>query len=101
MLELIVLIALTRRVGAVVEKKGHASRRYKVLTVILWFGGEVVGAFIGAIASNGETAPTYVAALVGAAVGAGIAYMIADGAIAVTEEFNHAESIAAGQSQDN
>jgi len=91
MLELIVLVALTRKIGAMVESKGHTSRKYKVLTVILWFGGEVVGAFLGAMISNGETGPTYVAALIGAAIGAGIAYNLANGTIAVTEDFSQSE----------
>ena len=77
MIELIVLAFIVRRIGAIVEDKGHKARWYKVLTVVLWFGGEIFGIFLGFSMSGGDSSG-YFLGLVGAAVGAGIAYAIAN-----------------------
>ena len=77
MIELIVLAFIVRRIGALVEDRGHKARWYKVLTVVLWFGGEVLGIFIGISMSGGDS-NGYIIGLLGAAVGVGIAYAIAD-----------------------
>jgi hypothetical protein len=80
MLEIILLITLTRRIGYILEQKGRKTGWYKLLTVLLWFGGEIVGAIIGAgIAEVGElsNALIYLIALMGAAAGAGLAFIIA------------------------
>jgi membrane protein DedA with SNARE-associated domain len=80
MLEILLLWALTKRIGNIVEQKGHKSGWYKVLTVILWFGGEVTGAIVGAMMSGTSQSTqcgVYIIALMGAAAGAGIAYLIA------------------------
>jgi len=80
MLEILALWALTRQIGKLVEQKGHKSGWYKVLTVVLWFGGEIVGAILGVIvtgASESSQCLIYLFALVGAAAGAGVAYLIA------------------------
>jgi len=80
MLEILALWALTKRIGNIVEQKGHKSGWYKVLTVALWFGGEIVGAILGVIVTGtSESAQCliYLFALGGAAAGAGVAYLIA------------------------
>ncbi|HLO16486.1 MAG TPA: hypothetical protein VK206_16760 [Anaerolineales bacterium] len=80
MLEILVLIVLTRRIGTIVEPKGYKSGGYKLLAVLLWFGGEILGAIIGAvIARRDESAQCliYLIALTGAAIGGFIAYAIA------------------------
>lgn len=80
MLEIILLIVLTRRVGHIVEQKGRKSGWYKVLTVLLWLGGEIVGAIVGAgvVELSGlNDAFIYLSALIGAAIGAIAAYIIA------------------------
>jgi hypothetical protein len=80
MLEIILLIFLTRRIGEIVEEKGRKTIWFKVLTVALWIGGEITGAIIGAIVaavSGVSDILIYVFALLGAAVGAGIAFIIA------------------------
>lgn len=63
------------------EQKGHKSGRYKALTVGLWFGGEIVGAIIGfavtGVNSSSQFVP-YLVALLGAVIGAGIAFAIAN-----------------------
>ena len=80
MLEIILLIYLTRHIGEIIEEKGRKSGWYKVLTVVLWIGGEVFGAIVGAVVSELSGTGTflvYIFALVGAAIGAGLAFMIA------------------------
>ena len=79
MIEILVLIALTKKIGSIVEAKGRKSGWYKVMAVVFWFGGEVIGALIGASLSSGDTLATYAIAIVGAAIGAGAAYLIANG----------------------
>ena len=80
MLEIIMLIRLTRAIGKMLEEKGRKAGWFKFLTVVLWFGGEIVGGFMGGMlaALNGwNTLIAYLFALIGAAIGAGTAYMIA------------------------
>src|SRR3972149_5094234 len=83
MLEILVLIVLTRRIGQIVEPKGYTSGKYKWLTVGLWVGGEIIGAFLGTAflgrsTSQSATCGLYIFALIGAVVGAWIAYSIAN-----------------------
>jgi hypothetical protein len=81
MLEIFALIALTGRIGNIVEAKGYKSLNYKALAVALWLGGEIVGAILGAIMAGGnESARCFIygMALIGAGVGAWIAYSTAN-----------------------
>ncbi len=75
MLEIMMLIALTKSIGKVVEGKGRPSGKYKALAVALWIGGEILGFIIGEIAELGGA--SYVLALLGAATGAFIAWRVA------------------------
>jgi membrane protein DedA with SNARE-associated domain len=80
MLEIILLIFLTRHVGEIVVSKGRKAGWYKFMTVLLWIGGEVTGAIIGGIVaavSHSGTFVVYILALLGAAAGAGISVLIA------------------------
>lgn len=80
MLEIIVLIFLTRKVGEIVEEKGRRSGWYKVLTVVLWIGGEIIGAIVGLVvagATGSGQAVMYICALLGAAIGAALSFIIA------------------------
>jgi zinc transporter ZupT len=80
MLEIILLIYLTRKIGAIVGAKGRKAGWYKFLTVLLWFGCEVIGAIIGAIivgVSNGPQLLIYLFALCGAALGAVASFLVA------------------------
>jgi hypothetical protein len=82
MLEIVLLIALTRRVGNILEQKGRKSGWYKLLTVLLWFGGEIAGGLVGAVVvavSGVNELLIYLIALIGAAAGAGAAFIIAKG----------------------
>lgn len=81
MLEILLLWGLTKNIGKLVEEKGRKSGWYKFMTVILWFGGEIIGAVVGALATSSEGSGQcliYAFALVGAAIGAGTAYFIAN-----------------------
>jgi hypothetical protein len=80
MLEIILLIYLTRHVGEIVQAKGRRGGWYKLMTVLLWLGCEVVGAIIGAIVaamSRSGSLLIYLFALIGAAAGAGISILVA------------------------
>jgi hypothetical protein len=81
MLEIVLMSSLVRRIGALLRAKGRKPLLYQLLTVVLWFGGEITGGVIGAVAELG--AGTYLLALLGAAVGATIAYTIARAAAPV------------------
>lgn len=90
MLEIILLIFLTRKVGGIIEGKGRKAGWYKAMTVALWIGGEIGGAIIGgiivAISGAGQFL-IYVAALLGAAGGAALAYVIANNVTPVAVEY--------------
>lgn len=75
MLEILALISLTNKIGRIVEQKGYQSSGYKWSTVAWWFGGEILGVIIGLLITGGEQGlPAYIIALIGAAIGASIAY---------------------------
>ena len=80
MLEILALIALTRKIGEIVQAKGRKTGWYKFMTVALWIGGELLGAIIGgeiAAVTNSESYIAYLFALLGAVIGAVAAYLIA------------------------
>src|SRR5688572_22206741 len=75
MLEILVLISLNGKIGTIVEQKGYQSGGYKWGAVGWWFGGEILGVIIGMLITGGEQGlPVYIIALIGAAIGASIAY---------------------------
>lgn len=47
MLEIIALIFLTKKIGALAEQKGLKPGTWKLYTVLCWFGCEILGAIIG------------------------------------------------------
>lgn len=47
MIEIIVLIFLTRQIGAIASRKGLNPGTWKLYTVLLWFGTEIGGIIIG------------------------------------------------------
>lgn len=61
MLEIIALIFLTRKIGVLAIRKGQKPGKWKLNTVLAWFGFEIIGAFIG-LAINGNI---YMAMLLG------------------------------------
>ncbi len=52
MIEIFVLIFLTRKIGALAAQKGQKPGRWKLYTVFTWFGFEVVGLMVGMIISQ-------------------------------------------------
>jgi uncharacterized membrane protein YeaQ/YmgE (transglycosylase-associated protein family) len=91
MLEIIAIIILSMRIGTIVKEKGRKPGWYYFMTVALWVGGEIVGAFIGAIIlaisgvhSTTQQCLTYLFALAGAAAGGVAAYFIAKNLSPVT-----------------
>jgi hypothetical protein len=81
MLEIIALIAMGKRIGSIMREKGRKGGWYQLLLVVLWIGGEFVGAIFGGIITNGRGGlAIYLFALIGAAVGAAIAFWIANNA---------------------
>lgn len=103
MLEILLIYALAKRIGAIVRAKGQTAFWYQFLFVVLWFGGEfaglVVGAILGTMLENGDEAPfvmIYLFALGGAALGAAIAFFIAKNVTpAFPDEFAHREDYSA------
>ena len=75
MIEILVLIALTKRIGNIVKAKGHKPGGYKAMLVGFWFGGEILGLIIG-FAVVGEGLAIYLFAIIGAVIGAFVAFGI-------------------------
>lgn len=94
MLEIFLIIAISKKIAAILKEKGRSPTGYVVLFVFLWFGGEIIGAIAGfflAVAmdpgafNDGFSFVAYLFALVGAAVGALVAYSIANAVPAIEE----------------
>ncbi len=47
MLDLIIVFFLVRHVGKLAVRKGLKPSTWKIYTVIAWFGGEILGLFLG------------------------------------------------------
>jgi hypothetical protein len=83
-LEILILVVLCRRIGGIVAAKGRKKLGYQLMLVAFWVGGEISGLIAGfivqAISSGGrETGPVvpFVCALIGASLGAFVAFTIA------------------------
>jgi hypothetical protein len=83
MIELIVLIVLMGKIGDMARRRGRSPNLFGLLLLVCWFGGEAAGAVLGYLLSGagGAGKPNllliYGPALVGAALGAGIAFLAA------------------------
>ncbi len=73
MLEIIAIICFCKKVASIANEKGRSAIGWVALTVLLWFMGEIAGAFAGIIIfgmeGEGFNLMVYVAALVGAICG--------------------------------
>lgn len=81
MIEILVLIALSKKIGGMAKEKGYKSIIFALMTVALWLGFEVGGALGGGLVSTIFDLPqclVYLFALACAACGGGLAYLIAD-----------------------
>jgi hypothetical protein len=54
MLEIIALIFLTKKIGALAQKKGLKPGTWKLYTVLCWFGAEIAGVVIGVVILGNE-----------------------------------------------
>lgn len=52
MLEIILLINLTKKIGLLADAKGLKAGTWKLYTVLAWFAGEVIGAVIGGMLTD-------------------------------------------------
>lgn len=79
-IEVLILWFLTQHISKTVRQKGYKSGRYIALTVVLWFAGQFAAGLLGATAAAGSSSQfgMGIIALLGAAVGAGMAYGIAN-----------------------
>ena len=75
MLEILLMWRLARSIGNLLRAKGRSAGGFQVLAIVLWIGGELLGATVGALCEL--QAGSYLLALLGAAAGAGLAYHIA------------------------
>ena len=85
MLEIIIIILLCRKIWEVADDRGVSPIMYVCLLIAFWFGGEIVGAIIGAIVAvailhaNDNLSVimiSWVGALCGAACGAMLAFVL-------------------------
>ncbi|MCX6328454.1 MAG: hypothetical protein NTZ85_02915 [Bacteroidia bacterium] len=76
MLEIILIYFLSKQIGIKAEDKGHRKGPYIFMFIILWFCGEIIGAIIGVRSTEELTAKVYLFALVGAALGTIISFVI-------------------------
>jgi hypothetical protein len=87
MLEILALYFMCKSMGNMLRDKGHKPLGYQVLLVLFWFGGEFVGAVATTVmlalvsgpnaVEQGFNVLAYVGALIGAVMGAGLAFLIA------------------------
>lgn len=75
MIEIIILILLTRGIGSILMDKGYNPTPFKIMTIILWFLGEIIG-IIAALPSAKTNLKVYFWGLIAAAIGAGIIFLI-------------------------
>jgi uncharacterized membrane protein YgaE (UPF0421/DUF939 family) len=84
MLEILLLFWLGRKIAAIAGDKGRSGVLFVILLLFLWIGGEFFGAILGAVISimaTGQEEPNFLMvyglALLGAATGAVISFLIA------------------------
>src|SRR5689334_4550179 len=77
MLEIIVLWLTGKKIAGIASDKGLPGFLFVIMLVVLWFGGEIVGAVIGVATNHGEVGATaYLFALMGAGMGALASFII-------------------------
>lgn len=74
MLEIILIIYFSKRIGQKARDKGRSANSFEFLFYSLWISGEIIGFFIGAHLTNGLL--IYLYAESGAAVGAISSFLI-------------------------
>src|SRR3954463_3453341 len=81
MLEIILLVWLCRKIGAIAREKGRKAVGYQFMLVGMWLGGEIGGMvagvlMVGANPGGGINPTAYLFALMGAAAGAIVTFVI-------------------------
>lgn len=78
MIEIIIIWRLTVYIGRQAAQKGLKKFGYQAMAVLLWICGELIGGMLGTIIFGAQSSfwLRYVAALLGAVAGAGIAFLI-------------------------
>ena len=84
MLEIIFVIGLCKALGNMLRAKGRNPLWMQVMLVVFWIGGELAGGIVAGILhaiTKGPEAPmgigVYLIAICGAAIGAGVTFLIA------------------------
>jgi len=86
MLEILLIVVISKKIAALIKKKGRGPAGYIILFILFWFGGEIIGAVVGLAitfaqdprAMNDDfNAVAYFFALIGAAIGGGLGYAVA------------------------
>jgi hypothetical protein len=75
MLDIIVLLVLTKSIGRIAANKGHSKTHYQILLVALWFGGELLGFILGMVFGSHFSDDEDAGLLIGAACGIGCAIL--------------------------
>jgi hypothetical protein len=85
MLEIFLILGASRHIASMMKQKGRSPVAFVALFVVLWFGGEILGAIAGvALMTPQRGQPTesfkvgaYLCALLGAVMGGAIGYLVA------------------------
>jgi membrane protein DedA with SNARE-associated domain len=81
MLEIILIVIIFKKIAPMITEKGRSPAGYIVAFVVLWIGGELVGVVVGtiiAVAYINSLFMVPIFAVLGAAVGGTIGYLIAN-----------------------
>jgi len=78
MLEVFLIIFLSKKIGLMLEQKGRKKVPYIILFVLLWIVGEFAGAIVGTISQGAGRPIVYLYALIGAGVGTAISFLFAN-----------------------
>ncbi len=90
MLEILLLRTLARHISEIARGKGRRAWPFYLLLVVLWFGGEIAGFILGATLNEtigGEWWIVYIMGLAGAAMGAGLTFLIVNRLKSLNESF--------------
>jgi len=97
MVEIIALLVLVQKIGDMARRRGRSVNLFGTLLVACWFCGELAGMVLGyKLYGN---ALMYVLALVGAAVGTVIAFLIARSLGPIDGEWRDISELSVGNSR--
>ena len=97
MLEIIAIIALARKIKAIVIAKGHKPLKYILILLGLWIGLEVVGAIIGTLIFGEDGFEPYICAVLGATWAGFFSYRVALNAPDINNEDKYINSLDENQ----